>query len=287
MWKQCKFLNPCWSSMTSLHMVGVKICLCFDSQAFPQKYKKHMFWQPCEAVGRGETCTSLWWESIDGEFATMKPPASPKGLINLTLQLQGIHQNLAFEENLQSWLHLVFHFKEPWDVWILASFSFSGSNYRTVIQTPEIPVLVFSQKTFQSWYKHEKLWVYMFYECLFPAMDPRTSVNRYIIWHTDKKAGIPKLNINTILNNVWISICANDKASNSTASSLALRNIKNSRICHKNTMILLSHKAHTLPSKFITLDQHLYTTRHNKITKWSCCTHWWQTASLAWATYCF
>jgi len=32
---------------------------------------------------------------------------------------------------------------------------------------------------------------------------------------------------------------------NSTASSPPLRNIKNSRICHKNTMILLSHKAHT------------------------------------------
>jgi hypothetical protein len=27
----------------SMHMVGVKICLCFDSQAFPQKHKKHMF----------------------------------------------------------------------------------------------------------------------------------------------------------------------------------------------------------------------------------------------------
>jgi hypothetical protein len=89
------------------------------------------------------------------------------------------------------------------------------------------------------------LWVYMFYECLFPAMDPWTSINRYIIWHTDKKAGIPELNINTVQNNVWISICANDKASNSTDSSLALRNIKNSRISHKNTMILLSHKAHT------------------------------------------
>jgi hypothetical protein len=66
------------------------------------------------------------------------------------LQLQEIHQNLASEENLQSWLHLgFFNFKEPWVPWILALFPFSGTHGPTPEQLftlLKIPVLVFSKK---------------------------------------------------------------------------------------------------------------------------------------------
>ncbi len=130
MWKQCKFLHPCWSSMTSLHMVGVKICLCFDSQAFPQKYKRHMFWQPCEAVGRGETCTSLWWESIDGEFATMKPSSFSQRIPNFATA-RNPSKSCFWREPPILASSRFFNFKEPWVPWILAFFPFLGTHRPT------------------------------------------------------------------------------------------------------------------------------------------------------------
>jgi hypothetical protein len=150
MWKHCKFLDSCWSSMTSLHMVGVKICLCFDSQAFPQIYKKHMFWQPREAVGRGETCTSLWWESIDGEFATMKPSSFSQRINQPNFATaRNPSKSYFWREPPVLASSSFFNFKEPWVPWILAFFPFSGTHGPTPEQLftlLKIPVLVFSKK---------------------------------------------------------------------------------------------------------------------------------------------
>jgi len=141
MWKHCKFLDSCWSSMTSLHMVGVKICLCFDSQAFPQIYKKHMFWQPREAVGRGETCTSLRWESIDGEFTTMKPSSFSQRINQPNFATaRNPSKSCFWREPPVLASSRFFQFQRTlgsMDPCFISLFRNSWSNSRTVIHTPE------------------------------------------------------------------------------------------------------------------------------------------------------